>query len=275
MSKNVAAEIAEKLCESVCVSLEGKNLPSFTTIHRTVKKDVEAALTRILTPKKAIDLLQGAMTAREEKRPYTIVFVGVNGVGKSTTLSKVCAYFMSKGFKVGIAACDTFRSGAVEQLRTHALALKVPLFERGYLKEAHLVAQDAIAASRRDGLEVLLIDTAGRMQDNQPLMQALSKLIAVNKPDTVLFVGEALVGNDAVDQVTKFNRCLADLDESSVPRLIDGLVLTKFDTIDDKVGAAISLTYATGQPIVFVGTGQTYKDLRRLDVATLIKALLK
>ncbi len=84
---------------------------------------------------------------------------------------------------------------------------------------------------------MLLIDTAGRMQDNTPLMQALSKLIAVNKPDTVLFVGEALVGNDAVDQVTKFNRCLADLDQSSVPRLIDGLVLTKFDTIDDKVRA--------------------------------------
>ncbi len=98
-------------------------------------------MTRILTPKKPLDLLQGAMTAREQKRPYTIVFVGVNGVGKSTSLSKVAAYFLSKGFKVGIAACDTFRSGAVEQLRTHALALKVPLFERGYLKEAHLVAQ--------------------------------------------------------------------------------------------------------------------------------------
>lgn len=170
---------------------------------------------------------------------------------------------------------DTFRAGAIEQLRTHTKALGIPLYARGYDRDAASVAQDAIAQARRDGLNVVLIDTAGRMQHNEPLMRALAKLITMNKPDLVLFVGEALVGNDAVDQVREFNRCLSDMSEEKKPRLIDGIILTKFDTIDDKVGAAISMAYVTGQPILFVGTGQTYPDLKRMNVKTLIRALLK
>lgn len=113
------------------------------------------------------------------------------------------------------------------------------------------------------------------MQDNEPLMRALSKLITVNQPDLVLFVGEALVGNEAVDQLMKFNQALADFSNMEVPRLIDGIVLTKFDTIDDKVGACISMTYTTGQPIVFVGTGQTYTDMKNLNATAVVKALLR
>ncbi|PIO67934.1 SRP54-type protein, GTPase domain protein [Teladorsagia circumcincta] len=120
------------------------------------------------------------------------------------------------------------------------------------------------------------------MQDNEPLMRELAKveflflLIRVNEPDLVLFVGEALVGNEAVDQLVKFNQALADnATPGSTPRLIDGIVLTKFDTIDDKVGAAVSMAYITGQPIVFVGCGQTYKDLRNLNIGAVVSALLK
>lgn len=275
MSKNVAAAIADKLCDSVATSLEGKKISRFSTIKSTVKHNLEEALTRILTPKKSIDVLQGVLAAKAQHRPYTVVMVGVNGVGKSTSLAKISAYFLNKNLKVMIAACDTFRSGAVEQLRTHAKRLNVPLFERGYNKDPSAVAMDAIRDAKNNGMDVLMIDTAGRMQDNQPLMIALSKLIEQNRPDLVLFVGEALVGNDGVDQLTKFNRCLADMSSESEPRLIDGIVLTKFDTIDDKVGAAISMTYATGQPIIFVGTGQDYGDLKKANVKTLTKALLK
>jgi len=275
MGKNVAAEIAEKLCNSVSASLVGKNIGAFGTIKSTIKKALDESLTRILTPKKSIDVMQGVQKAQEENRPFSIVFVGVNGVGKSTSLAKVAAYFLSKKLKVMIAACDTFRSGAIEQLRTHALCLKVPLFERGYNRDPASVAMDAVSQAKREDCDVILIDTAGRMQGNQPLMLALSKLIAINNPDLVLFVGEALVGNDGVDQLTSFNRCLADLSKEAVPRVIDGIILTKFDTIDDKVGAAISMTYSTGQPIIFVGTGQTYKDLRRMNPHTLIRSLLK
>nr|KAF6404168.1 SRP receptor subunit alpha [Molossus molossus] len=130
-------------------------------------------------------------------------------------------------------------------------------------------------STRNQGFDVVLVDTAGRMQDNAPLMTALAKLITVNTPDLVLFVGEALVGNEAVDQLVKFNRALADHSMAQTPRLIDGIVLTKFDTIDDKVGAAISMTYITSKPIVFVGTGQTYCDLRSLNAKAVVAALMK
>ena len=194
---------------------------------------------------------------------------------KSTSLAKTAAYFLSKQLTVGIAACDTFRAGAIEQLRTHCQCLGVPLYAKGYDRDAAFVASEAIASAKKDGLDLILIDTAGRMQDNEPLMRALSKLIQINHPDLILFVGEALVGNDAVDQAAKFNRCLSDLSGDAQPRLIDGIILTKFDTVDTKVGAAISMAYTTGRPIMFVGTGQTYKDLKRMNSKTLIKALLQ
>ena len=123
-------------------------------------------------------------------------------------------------------------------------------------------------------MHTLLLTASVAHQDNEPLMRALAKLVHVNTPDLVLFVGEALVGNDAVDQVTGFNGALADYSVSSAPRLIDGLVLTKFDTINDKVGAALSLVFTTGKPIVFVGVGQTYEDIRNLNVDHIVKALL-
>ena len=111
------------------------------------------------------------------------------------------------------------------------------------------------------------------MQNNKPLMVALSKLVSTNQPDLVLFVGEALVGNDGVDQLQMFNQALADSSTTTNPHLIDGMVLTKFDTVDDKVGAALSMSYKTGQPVVFVGTGQKYTSLKKLNIKTVVKAL--
>ena len=214
------------------------------------------------------------MEAREQGRAYSIVFVGVNGVGKSTNLSKVCYWLLQNKLRVMIAACDTFRAGAIEQLRVHSENLGVYLFHRKYGSDPASVAKEAIAFAKNEKYDVILIDTAGRMQDNDLLMKALSKLINVNNPDLILFVGEALVGNDGVDQLVKFNQCLADLSTESNPRLIDGTVLTKFDTIDDKVGAAIGMVYTTGQPIVFVGTGQHYPDLKKLNIKTVVNSLL-
>jgi signal recognition particle receptor subunit alpha len=275
MERNVAEEIAEKVIESVATSLEGQRLGSFTRVTRAVKEAVEAALTRILTPKRSIDILREVRAAKGRGRPYIIVFVGVNGVGKSTNLAKVAYWLLQNGQKVMIAACDTFRSGAVEQLRTHCARLNVDLYERGYEKDPAKVAFEGAKAAQRAGADVLLVDTAGRMQDNEPLMRALSNLIVLNQPDLVLFVGEALVGNDAVDQLTKFDRRLADLAPGPSPHTIDGILLTKFDTIDDKVGAALSMVYTSGAPIMFVGCGQTYVDLKRLNVKSVVHSLLK
>ncbi|RXM92448.1 Signal recognition particle receptor subunit alpha [Acipenser ruthenus] len=248
IAKNVAADIASKLCESVAKKLEGKVMGTFTTVTSTVKQALQDSLVQILQPKRRVDILRDVMEARAQRRPFVVTFCGVNGVGKSTNLAKISFWLIENGFSVLIAACDTFRAGAVEQLRTHQRRLnsmhppeenggrpRVQLYEKGYGKDAAGIAMEAIAYARSHSFDVVLVDTAGRMQDNAPLMVALAKLIAVNMPDLVLFVGEALVGNEAVDQLVKFNQALADHSMSDKPRIIDGIVLTKFDTIDDKV----------------------------------------
>ncbi|PIO67935.1 SRP54-type protein, GTPase domain protein [Teladorsagia circumcincta] len=207
----------------------------------------------LLTPKRRVDILRDIVEAKREGRPYVVVFCGVNGVGKSTNLAKITFWLNENNHRVLIAAGDTFRAGAVEQLRTHTKHLNalhpnsVQLFEQGYGKDSASLAAAAIGIAAERGIDVVLVDTAGRMQDNEPLMRELAKLIRVNEPDLVLFVGEALVGNEAVDQLVKFNQ----------------------------VGAAVSMAYITGQPIVFVGCGQTYKDLRNLNIGAVVSALLK
>ena len=188
---------------------------------------------------------------------------------------QVAYYLKSNGFVPMLCACDTFRAGAVEQLRVHAQSLELPLYEKGYGRDASGIATDGISHAKQMGYDCVLVDTAGRMQDNEPLMRALSKLVNLNNPDLVLFVGEALVGNEAVDQVSGFNQSLLEFSASKAGRVIDGIMLTKFDTISDKVGAALSLVYPTGKPIVFVGTGQTYLDIRNLNVEHVVKALLR
>ncbi|KAJ1353058.1 hypothetical protein KIN20_009603 [Parelaphostrongylus tenuis] len=280
--KNVAAEPADKICQSVGRKLEGKVVGTFSRISTEVKEAVKESLTQLLTPKRRVDILRDIVGAKHEGRPYVIVFCGVNGVGKSTNLAKVTFWLNENHYRVLIVAGDTFRAGAVEQLRTHTKHLNalhpnsVQLFEQGYGKDSASLAAAAIGVAAERGIDVVLVDTAGRMQDNEPLMRELAKMIRINEPDLVLFVGEALVGNEAVDQLVKFNQALADnAAPGATPRLIDGIVLTKFDTIDDKVGAAVSMTYITGQPIVFVGCGQTYPDLRNLNAGAVVSALLK
>jgi len=288
IAKNVASEVATSLIESVSVKLEGSVMGTFQSIARTVKDALTQSLMKLLTPKRRIDILRDVLDSKENKKPYVIAFCGVNGVGKSTNLAKICFWLIENKFTVLIAACDTFRAGAVEQLRTHTRRLNslhppdnnhgeqmVQLYEKGYGKDAAGIAMEAINHARDSGIDVVLVDTAGRMQDNEPLMRALSKLISVNAPDLVLFVGEALVGNEAIDQLVKFNAALADHSASDNPHTIDGIVLTKFDTIDDKVGSAISMTYISGQPIVFVGTGQTYTDLKSINSKAVVAALMK
>lgn len=277
MSKNVAVDVADSLVSSVKASLVGTKTESFTSVKYALKQSLTEAMQRVLTQKKSVNVLRAANEAKEKGRIFSICFLGVNGVGKSTNLAKVAYYLKHKGqLKVMIAACDTFRAGAVEQLRTHARNLDVHLFEQGYGKDASIIAKNALKYASAEGYDVVLIDTAGRMQDNEPLMRGLAKLVALNSPDLVLFVGEALVGNDAIDQLVKFNRSLIDFAPPNVtnPRGIDGILLTKFDTVDDRIGAALSMTYISGQPVVFIGTGQKYTHLQTLKVNNVLKALI-
>lgn len=273
IDKNVARDIAEDLCESVKKSLLKSKTASFTTIKTTVQEALKEAISKILTPKQDLDVLKNALANKGRGEPYKVVFIGVNGVGKSTNLAKVAYLLKKNNLNLLIAACDNFRSGAIEQLKTHCRALEVDLFEKGYKDDIAYIAKEAIEEGKRKKKDVVLIDTAGRMQDNEPLMKSLAKLIEVNQPDLILFVGEALTGNDSVDQLTKFNQALIDYSKKDPPRIIDGILLTKFDTVDDKVGAALTMVYTTGKPIVYVGVGQKYTNLKKLNVNNVLNAL--
>ena len=276
MEKNVAQEIADSLCHSVAATLIDRKTESFTSVQATVKTALTESIQKLLTPKRNIDILKEALSAKQKGQVYSIVFIGVNGVGKSTSLAKVAYYLKTKGnLKVMIAGCDNFRSGAIEQLQTHCLCLDVPLYEKGYKDDPAYIAKEALQEAKSKNYDVLLIDTAGRMQGNTNLMTALAKLVHLNTPDVVLFVGEALVGNDAIDQLNKFNQNLIDYAvQKTNPRAIDGIILTKFDTVDEKVGTALNMVYTTGKPIVFVGIGQKYPHLKKLNVQTVISALM-
>jgi signal recognition particle receptor subunit alpha len=206
--KNVAKEISESLCSSVSQSLLKTKTQSFTTIATTVKEALKENIGKILTPKQDLDVLRMCLSAKQRGEPFKIVFIGVNGVGKSTNLAKVAYLLQKNGLKLLIAACDNFRSGAVEQLKTHVRALNIDLFEKGYKEDPPYIAKEAIEHAKRNNYDCVLIDTAGRMQDNKLLMENLAKLVDVNQPDLILFVGEALTGNDSVDQLRKFNQAL-------------------------------------------------------------------
>ncbi|EUD64770.1 fused signal recognition particle receptor [Plasmodium inui San Antonio 1] len=275
LSKNVAVGICDTLIEKMKGNLIGKKKTLFSmNVKKTISTVLSETIQSILIPKESVDVLRAALEAKSIGKLYSIVFLGVNGVGKSTNLAKVCYYLKTKGnLKIMIAACDTFRAGAVEQLRTHANCLDVFLYEKGYGKDAAAIAKEAIAYAKKENFHVILIDTAGRMQDNEPLMRSLGKLILINNPDFILFVGEALVGNDAIDQLKKFNQALTDATCNANKRTIDGILLTKFDTVDDKVGTALSMVYLTGKPIVFVGIGQKYTHLKKFNVNMVVKAL--
>ncbi|KAF1978103.1 P-loop containing nucleoside triphosphate hydrolase protein [Bimuria novae-zelandiae CBS 107.79] len=278
LKKNVAREAAVRLCESVKRDLVGLKTSSFTTVESTIRTSMEKALTKILTPTSSLDLLREITTVNTSNRPYVLSIVGVNGVGKSTNLSKIAFFLLQNHHRVLIAAADTFRSGAVEQLRVHVRNLQelskregaghVDLFEKGYGKDAANIAADAVAHAAKEGFNVVLIDTAGRRHNDQRLMSSLEKFAKLAKPDKILMVGEALVGSDSVAQARNFNQSFGP------GRGLDGFVISKCDTVGDMVGTLVSMVHATGIPVVFLGVGQHYADLRGLNVGSVCRLLM-
>ena len=195
--------------------------------------------------------------------PVVIMMVGVNGTGKTTTSAKIAKRLDDQGFGVVLAAADTFRAGAIDQLATHAdrLGIKCIKSQRG--GDSAAVARDAIESARAKGDDVVIIDTSGRMQNKSNLMEELQKVHRVTNPHLVIFVADALAGNDAVTQAVEFQRRLS----------FDGAALCKLDT-DARGGAALSISHATGRPIILAGTGQGYDDLDPFDPNWLVDQLL-
>lgn len=287
LKKNVAREAAVRLCESVERELIGVKTGNFESIDSKIRASLASSLRKILTPTTSLDILRSINSVisppstplSPSPRPYVISIVGVNGVGKSTNLSKLAFFLLQNRFNLLIAACDTFRSGAVEQLRVHARNLKelseredlgkVELYEKGYGKDAANIAKDAVSYAASQHFDVVLIDTAGRRHNDARLMSSLEKFAQFAKPDKILMVGEALVGTDSVAQARSFNEAFGK------GRGLDGFIISKCDTVGDMVGTLVSMVHATGIPVVFLGVGQHYGDLRTLNVERTVGLLMQ
>ena len=196
--------------------------------------------------------------------PVVVMFVGVNGTGKTTTVAKIAKRMQNKGLSVIAAAGDTFRAGAIEQLESHCKTLGIRCISSQRGGDSAAIARDAIESAKANGIDIVLVDTAGRMQNKSNLMAELEKVRRVANPHLTLFVGDALAGNDAVDQAKIFQKLLE----------FDGAVLTKLDT-DAKGGAGLSIAHSTGRPIVLCGTGQKYEDLIQFDPDWLLEQLFE
>lgn len=275
IKKNVAPEVAQHLTSNVEKALVGSKTKNWTSIQATAKEALAKALTKILTPGTSVNLLQDI---RANKKPYVISVVGVNGVGKSTNLSKLAFWLLQNDFKVLIVACDTFRSGAVEQLRVHVNNLKksneskdqIELFEGGYGGSDLVakIAKNAIEYAKKNEFDIILMDTAGRRHNDARLMAPLSSFAKAANPNKIIMVGEALVGTDSVQQAKNFNNAFG------AGRTLDFFIISKCDTVGDLIGTMVNMVYATNIPILFVGVGQTYTDLRTLSVEWAVNILM-
>ncbi|WP_456443656.1 signal recognition particle-docking protein FtsY [Thermococcus sp.] len=252
LEADVTLETVEALREKIKEKLVGRKVRIGTNKGRMIEEALREAVLEILTPKKRVDLLR-EIRLKEEK-PFVIAFVGFNGSGKTTTIAKLAHWLKKNGLSVVIAASDTFRAGAIEQLEEHTKRVGVKVIKHDYGADPAAVAYDAIQHARARNVDVVLIDTAGRNELNRNLMDEMKKIVRVAKPDLILFVGDSLSGNAVVEQAKQFNDAVR----------IDGVILTKLDA-DARGGAALSISNAIGAPILFVGVGQGYDDLRPFD----------
>jgi len=254
IQNDVAVEVAEQICELTKEKILGTRAGRLENLGKMFKQAILDSVLEILTPEHPLDPLEFAASKKEKGEITTILFVGVNGTGKTTTLAKVANLFKKNGFSIVIAAGDTFRAGSIEQLEKHAERLGIRVIKQDYGSDAAAIAFDAIAHAKAKHIDVVLIDSAGRMQSNKNLLDEMKKIARVAQPDIKLFVGDALAGNDALSQAKEFHKAIG----------IDGSVLTKVDA-DPSGGAALSIAHVTGRPVVFIGVGQEYEDIEQFD----------
>lgn len=258
---DVAMEVASAVVDSVKDDLVGRKIKRSNDITEYTYNALRNAVAEIIDiPGKSMTEMIEAKKAQGE--PLVVMFVGINGTGKTTTIGKLANYYLKKGYTPVIAAADTFRAGAIEQVNYHADNVGVKLIKHQKGSDPAAVAFDAVEHAKAQGKELVLIDTAGRMQTNTNLMDEMKKIKRVAKPDLVVFVGDALTGNDAIHQASKFNEAID----------IDGVILTKADA-DSKGGASLSIGYVIKKPILFLGMGQGYDDIREYDADWMLNQL--
>ncbi len=258
MENNVAFEVIEKIKYDLGKNLVEKPIKR-NRVEEAIGNSLKNSIEELFKVEK-IDLLE-RIKAKDEK-PFIIAFFGINGSGKTTTIAKIADLLKNNSLSCVLAASDTFRAASIEQLQIHADKLGIKLIKHDYGSDPAAVSFDAIKHAQAKNIDVVLIDTAGRLHNQANLMQELKKIVNVTKPDLKLFVGESIAGNDCTEQAQKFNEVIG----------IDGIILTKAD-VDEKGGAAVSVSYVTKKPIMYLGVGQEYSDLKEFEPNLIVEGL--
>jgi len=264
IENDVAVLVAEHIGAELERRLDGVQVKRLGDRKQVVKDSLREVLLETLTTGESVSFLGLAEKKRALKEPFVVVFVGINGTGKTTSIAKVARLLMKNGFSVVLACADTYRAGSIEQLEEHARRLGVRMIKHVYGADPAAVAFDAVSHARAHGVNAVLIDTAGRIQTDRNLMAELTKIKRVIRPDLTVLTVDSLTGNDAVMQAEEFHKSVG----------IDGTVLTKVDA-DVKGGSALSVTFVTGKPILFIGTGQRYEDLEEFKPERFTGMILK
>ena len=263
LQANVALEVVDALKRELREKLVDKRLKRSEldiALRNALMDSIKALFKTRLNPE---ELLAMVKQKNAEGEPFIILLLGVNGSGKTTTAAKLAKFFKNHGLKPVLAAADTFRAASIEQLDLHGKKLQVPVIKHHYGSDPAAVAFDAVKHAKAKHLNVVIIDTAGRLHSNKDLMQELAKIVRVNKPDLKIFVGEAITGNDCLEQARIFNEMIG----------IDAIILAKAD-VDDKGGAVLSTSYVTQKPLIFLGVGQDYDALQAFNPEDFVNALL-
>ena len=250
VQNDVSVAAAEKIGELLEQELVGEKIGRFKNVQNLLQDALKRVITDILTAETDINILELIKKKKQEDEPAIFVFLGVNGIGKTTTIAKMAHYLRKQGYTTVLAASDTFRAGAIQQLEKHAKKLNLKIIKGDYGSDGASIAFDAISHAQARHVNVVLIDTAGRQETNKNLMEEVKKIVRVAEPDLKIFVGSLLVGNAAWEQAGTFLSKVG----------IDASILTMADA-DIRGGAALSITYLTKKPIIFLGNGQSYDDL--------------
>lgn len=264
IESDVAQTVAEALTNEVQRSLTGTKVDRSADPSEVVGERLATVLESAFEKAGTVDLVENVREKKKMGEPYVILFLGINGTGKTTTIAKLANLLKKEDVSVVCAAGDTHRPGAIEQLTEHADRLSLKVVSQRYGADPAAVGRDGRLYAKAHHIDCLLMDSAGRMQTNQNLMEEMAKIVRVVKPDFKMFVADALTGNDAVSQAELFNQHVG----------FDGVVLTKADA-DVRGGAALSIVYSTSKPVIFLGVGQGYDDLVPFDSKKFLESLLK
>ena len=263
VENDVAVSVAEFVGNELKEKLKDAQFARFTDPRARVKVILQGVLMSVLQRAGTLDIFSLIDKKKAAGEPAIIVFIGINGTGKTTSVAKLAYSLQKKGRSVILAASDTYRSGSIEQLEEHARRVGVRVIRHQYGADPAAVAFDAVSYAKAHSVNVVLIDTAGRMQTNKNLLEEMRKIVRVTNPDLTILVVDALTGNDAVEQGKIFSEAVK----------IDGIILAKLDA-DVKGGSAISLSYIMGKPVAMVGTGQKYDDLEPFQPEAIVKNLI-